>query len=192
MRVTGGFLKGRRIFAPKGLFLRPTTDRVREALFQVISSNFFHDFSGLKALDLFSGTGALGIEALSRGANFCLFVDNFSLAIRFLKKNLTNLSLLDRAKILKRDVYNFFESTGEKEAGFDLIFCDPPYQRGHFERLLDFFDKDSKLLATRGLLVIEERKTIDFPEKGSKSLELKKLKRYGDTKLFFIGRKAKT
>ena len=192
MRVTGGLLKGRRIFAPKGLFLRPTTDRVREALFQVISSNFIDNLSGLKVLDLFSGTGALGIEALSRGADLCLFVDSSSFAIKSLKRNLEGLCLLDKGKILKRDVYSLLESVRASKSGFDLILCDPPYQRGHLERLLDFFDKNPNVLSQGGILVIEEQKTIDFPQKHFTALELLKLKRYGDTKLFFIGRKAKT
>ena len=186
MRVTGGILRGRKIFCPSGQLVRPTTDKVRYALFQIISSNFFYDLEGLFVVDLFAGTGALGIEALSRGAKRCVFVDNSPVAIRCLKKNLQNLGLISKADVVKKDVYRYLTSKSIDSYSFDLIFCDPPYEKGHLQRLVDLFEKKAFLLSDRGILIIEERKRVDLDEGLLKRLELILVKRYGDTKLFFL------
>ncbi len=192
MRITGGDLKKKRLFCPKGLKIRPTTDKVREALFQIISANFFDDFSELVALDLFSGTGALGIEAISRGVTHCVFVEKSSLSIKYLKRNLRDLGLISKAKIIKKDTYKYLNSTEVSGLTYDLIFCDPPYEKGHLQRLINVFEEKNVLLSAKGVLIVEERKSALFNNEQLKLLELVMVKRYGDTKLFFFRKRQKS
>ena len=119
MRVIAGELRGRRLVAPRGQATRPTADRVREALFSILG-----DVSGLHVLDLFAGSGALGIESLSRGASEAVFVDNSARAVAAVKANLEELGL--EAKVHRRAALAFLDGASGKET-FDLIFCDPPY-----------------------------------------------------------------
>ena len=116
MRVVAGELGGRRLRAPRGDAVRPTSDRVREALFSILG-----DVGGVRALDLFSGTGALGIEALSRGAAHATFVD---LDTEVLERNLDDLGLRDRAEVRRGDAVAYLAAPGPH---FDLVLCDPPY-----------------------------------------------------------------
>jgi 16S rRNA (guanine966-N2)-methyltransferase len=119
VRVVAGELRGRRFAAPPGRSTRPTADRVREALFSILG-----DMSGLRVLDLFAGSGALGIEALSRGASEAVFVDNSAAAVAAIRANLTSLSL--RAAVHRRDALAFLASADDA-ARFDVAFVDPPY-----------------------------------------------------------------
>ncbi len=118
LRITGGELGGRRIHAPKGAKLRPTTERVREAIFSILG-----DVSGARVLDLFSGTGALAFEALSRGASEATLVDTHPRAAR---ENADRLGLLDRAKVVRSDAIRFLRRA--ERGSFDLVLCDPPYR----------------------------------------------------------------
>ena len=135
MRIVAGKFRGARIEAPKGLATRPTSDRVRQALFNVLehgASGF--DFADARVLDLFAGSGALGLEALSRGARFSLFVEESAEARAAIRRNVEALGLTGATKIWRRD------ATKLGPAGtlqpFDLVFCDPPYGRGLGERAL--------------------------------------------------------
>lgn len=121
MRVIAGRLGGRRLSAPKGMSTRPTSDRVREALFSVIG-----DVRGAAALDLYAGTGALGIEALSRGAARAVFVESARPALAALRKNLDDLELSAQARVIAQPVERALEAIAG-ESPFDLIFVDPPY-----------------------------------------------------------------
>jgi 16S rRNA (guanine966-N2)-methyltransferase len=118
LRITGGELGGRRIHAPKGAKLRPTTERVREAVFSILG-----DISGARVLDLFCGTGALAIEALSRGARDATLVDTHPRAAR---QNVEALDLTDRATVLRSDAIRFLRRA--EGGSFDLVLCDPPYR----------------------------------------------------------------
>jgi 16S rRNA (guanine966-N2)-methyltransferase len=118
LRITGGELGGRRIRAPKGAKLRPTTERVREAIFSILG-----DVSGARVLDLFCGTGALAIEALSRGAAEAALVDTHPAAAR---RNLEALELTGRARTFRSDAGRFLRRA--EEASYDLVLCDPPYR----------------------------------------------------------------
>jgi 16S rRNA (guanine966-N2)-methyltransferase len=117
MRIVAGQLGGRRIHAPRTGLVRPTSDRVREALFSILG-----DVSGLTVLDLFCGTGALGIEALSRGASHATFVDTVVGAV---VRNIGDLGLRERSELVRGDALRFLERDGP---AFDLILCDPPYR----------------------------------------------------------------
>ena len=135
MRIVAGKFRGARIEAPKGLATRPTSDRVRQALFDVLvhgAPRF--SFEGARVLDLFAGSGALGLEAVSRGARFCLFIDQSSDSRAAIRRNVEALGLTGITKIWRRD------ATSLGEAGtlqpFDLVFCDPPYGEDLGERAL--------------------------------------------------------
>jgi 16S rRNA (guanine966-N2)-methyltransferase len=120
MRVVAGRFKGRTLHAPKGDSTRPTSDKVREALFSVLG-----DIEGLAVLDLFAGSGALGIEALSRGAGSATFVDDSQRAVETIRRNLEAAGT--DAAVRRRDVFAFLGSAGSTGGPFDLVFADPPY-----------------------------------------------------------------
>ena len=122
MRVIAGRFGGRRLSAPRGARTRPTADRVREALFSVLG-----DLEGARVLDLFAGSGALGIEALSRGAAEATFVDSAPAALRALRENLTALDL--EAEVRRADARGFLRSARKAGREYDLVFLDPPYRR---------------------------------------------------------------
>jgi 16S rRNA (guanine966-N2)-methyltransferase len=129
MRIVAGKFRGAQIEAPKGLATRPTSDRVRQALFNVLEHGTpDFDFDGARVLDLFAGSGALGLEALSRGARFCVFIEESAEARASIRRNVEKLGLTGATKIWRRD------ATKLGEAGtlqpFDLVFCDPPYGKG--------------------------------------------------------------
>jgi 16S rRNA (guanine966-N2)-methyltransferase len=117
MRIVAGELGGRRIRAPRGGFVRPTSDRVREAVFSILG-----DIEGTEVLDLFCGTGALGIEAISRGATSATLVDT---AIGTAARNVADLAVEDRCRLVRGDALVFL---GREGSSYDLIFCDPPYR----------------------------------------------------------------
>lgn len=122
MRVIAGLLGGRKLVAPRGMDTRPTSDRVREALFSALG-----DLRGALVLDLYAGTGALGIEALSRGAERATFVENARPALAALRENLTALALLPRARVVALPAARALAAMGAEERPFDLVFADPPY-----------------------------------------------------------------
>lgn len=121
MRVIAGAYGGRRLHAPPGADTRPTSDRVREALFSVLG-----DLTDLQVLDLFAGTGALGIEALSRGAAGCDFVDRAQAAITVIRRNLDELGI--DAPVHRRDALRALSDASGRAAAYDLVFLDPPYR----------------------------------------------------------------
>jgi len=135
MRIVAGKFKGASIEAPKGLATRPTSDRVRQALFNVLEHGAPRfTFDGARVLDLFAGSGALGLEALSRGACFCLFVEESAQARAAIRRNVEALGLTGITKIWRRDATKLGEAG--KLQPFNLIFCDPPYGQGLGERAL--------------------------------------------------------
>ncbi len=166
LRITGGELGGRRIQAPKGPKLRPTTERVREAIFSMLG-----DVSGARVLDLFCGTGALAIEALSRGAAEATLVDTHPRAAR---RNLEALELTDRAETVRADAARFLRRA--EEGAYDLILCDPPY------RLADRLAADLDPLI-RGALAESGRVMIESSPDNPLQVELSLLteRTYGDT-----------
>jgi 16S rRNA (guanine966-N2)-methyltransferase len=167
LRVSGGELRGRRLRVPRGARdLRPTTERVREAIFSILG-----DISGARVLDLFCGTGALAIEALSRGAEAATLVDRRPAAAR---QNLEALELGDRAEVVGGDVARYLRRA--PEGGFDLVLCDPPYRLA--DRLANDLDPlIRRVLAGGGRVVVET--SPDRPLQLSVSLLTER--RYGDT-----------
>lgn len=186
MRIIGGAAKGRRIVAPAGRIARPTSDRAREALFAIIAARAeggsvpAPPLAGAQVLDLFAGSGALGLEALSRGAARAVFVDNDRRALAAIARNINALGFGGRARIVRRDL-----ARGRLPlAGpFDLVFCDPPYGRGLAGRAAAKV-AEAGLLARHGLLVVEERAGVAIPVVAP--LALLDQRRYGDTCFWFF------
>lgn len=135
MRIIGGTLKGRPIHAPEGRIARPTTDRIREALFNMIDHGR-RPCAGARVLDLFAGSGALAMEALSRGAVSAVLVDDHTAARGAIRHNIDALGLAGRARIFRRDATKLGERPAAFPEPFDLIFCDPPYGTGLGEQAL--------------------------------------------------------
>ncbi len=158
MRIVGGELRGRPLAAPKSSAIRPTSDRTRESLFNVLSHSYPESLDGTRVLDLFSGTGALGFEALSRGARYCLFVEESAEGRGLLRENVEALSLQGKTRIFRRD------ATDLGPAGpidpFGLVFADPPYGKGLGERALECAT-DNSWLADGALVVLEEAATAN-------------------------------
>lgn len=181
MRVIGGSARGRTLADFPGREIRPTPDRVREALFSILFSKL-GPLAGCTVLDLFAGSGALGIEALSRGAKQVWFVENSRQAVGTIRENLKRCGLDGRAKVLLADVWQTLPVLRD-ETPNALIFADPPYGREYAPRLLQEIARYG-LLAADGLLCLETA-TIDSVPDRCASLQLLERRRYGSTMLHF-------
>ena len=181
MRVVGGRLKGRNIAAPSSRDIRPTADRLRESVFNILLHAYDDPIEGARVLDLFAGTGALGIEAVSRGAAFTLFVDNGAEARALLRNNVEALGLGGVTKVYRRDATNL--GPAHPVEPFALVFLDPPYGRGLAEKALASL-RTGGWLAPDALLVVEESKAANVaaPE-GFEELERRA---YDDTEFVFL------
>ena len=156
MRIVGGQFRGRPLAAPGDDRTRPTSDRVRESVFNILSHGIPHlELEGAKVLDLFAGTGALGLEALSRDAAFCLFVEEDAQARALIRRNVEALGLTGVTKIFRRDATDL--GPAGRNGGFTLAFLDPPYGQGLAERALASAAAGG-WLAPGAIAVIEERK----------------------------------
>jgi 16S rRNA (guanine(966)-N(2))-methyltransferase RsmD len=153
MRVIAGTRKGHLLQAPRGLWTRPTSDRARTILFDLLQSKV----SGAFALDLFAGSGALGIEALSRGASQVDFVEKSRRVGEFIRRNLSHTHLGDHGQVIIADAFAFLNraEAADGSPAYDLLFADPPYNLGHSERLLDVLS-NSRLLNAGAVAVLEE------------------------------------
>jgi 16S rRNA (guanine966-N2)-methyltransferase len=134
MRVVAGSARGRRLDGPTGAGTRPTSDRVRESVFNALLSRM--DLEGTRVLDLFAGTGALGIEALSRGASEAVFVESDRNAVATIRRNLTATGLAERATVVTQRAENWLRGPAADGESFDVAFCDPPYAFDDWEALL--------------------------------------------------------
>lgn len=179
MRVITGTAKGRALKAPKGLTTRPTTDRVKEALFNILGPKI----EGAKFLDLFAGSGGIGIEALSRGAQEVLFIEKDPRALEVIKANLALCGLDQRALVLAGDVHKNLDYIGRQGQQFDFVFMDPPYLKDFEEAVLAKID-NLKLLALGGKIIVESSKRDNIPTQVG-SLAALRREKYGDTHLTF-------
>lgn len=178
MRIIAGRAKGLALKAPKGYDTRPTSDRVKEAMFSIIQGME----TDALVLDLFAGTGALGLEAWSRGAKRVIFVEPNSLARKALWANIEKTGIASQAQISKLDALSFLRKYDEEP--FDLIFMDPPYDNKISTQVLNII-ADKKLLSPRGI-IIWEKSSKDSPLQPVSGLKLVKEKQYGDTMLLFL------
>lgn len=181
MRVVGGRLKGRNIAAPKTQAIRPTADRLREALFNILMHGYGNPVLDARVLDLFAGTGALGIEAVSRGAGFTLFVDNGAEARALLRNNVEALGLGGTTKVYRRDAADL--GPAHPVEPFSLVFLDPPYRMKLAEQALVSL-RDGGWLTADALVVVEEARSAEFaaPE-GFEEIERRA---YDDTEFTFL------
>ena len=185
MRIVGGDLKGRRLAPPKDRRVRPSTDRTREALFNVLAHADLGGFSlqGARVLDLFAGTGALGLEALSRGAAFALFIDDAAASRALIRTNAEMLALLGQIKIYRRDAVKLGPKPASAGPPFDLVFADPPYGKGLGTRALAIALAGG-WLAPGAIAVLEEAAEAEIGElAGFKLLDRR---RYGDTQILIF------
>jgi 16S rRNA (guanine966-N2)-methyltransferase len=181
MRVVGGRLRGRNLAAPASRDIRPTADRLRESVFNILIHAYDNPVQDARVLDLFAGTGALGIEAVSRGAKFTLFVDNGAEARALLRNNVESLGLGGVTKVYRRDATDL--GPAHPVEPFSLVFLDPPYGKGLAEKALASL-RDGGWLTPGALVVVEEAKTAGFaaPE-GFVELERRA---YDDTEFAFL------
>jgi 16S rRNA (guanine966-N2)-methyltransferase len=181
MRVVGGRLRGRNLASPSSRDIRPTADRLRESLFNILIHGYDDPIGDARVLDLFAGTGALGIEAVSRGAAFALFVDNGAEARALLRNNVEALGLGGVTKVYRRDAANL--GPAHPLEPFSLVFLDPPYRMTLAEQALKSL-RDGNWLTPGALLVVEEAKSAGFiAPQGFAELERRA---YDDTEFTFL------
>lgn len=181
MRVISGSARGQRLKAPKGRALRPTADRVKEALFNILP----HDLLGLRVLDLFAGTGNLSLEALSRGAAEAILVERSRSGAKAIHENLQRLGFSHRSRVWIAPVVKSLHLLARRGERFDLIFLDPPYERDWVPQTLRAIAQGGLLRAT-GIVVAEHSVREEVAENYG-PLALKDQRRYGTTLLSFFG-----
>ena len=181
MRIVAGNLRGRVLRGPSSAAIRPTADRLREAIFNVLIHAYGDPITGARVLDLFAGTGALGLEALSRGAHFALLVEEAAEARALIRENVEALGLTGATRIFRRDATRLGDAKPIEP--FALVFCDPPYGKGLAERALASA-RAGRWLAPGALVVVEEAADAGFtPPAGFVELERR---RYDDTEIVIL------
>ena len=181
MRVVGGRLRGRVLATPKSQAIRPTADRLREALFNILVHAYGDPVAGARVLDLFAGTGALGLEALSRGAAFALFIDDVAEARALIRENVEALGLGGMSRIFRRDATKL--GAAHPVEPFSLVFLDPPYRQGLAEKAL-VSAQAGGWLTPDALIVVEEAAAAGF--KAPAGFEESERRRYDDTEVVFL------
>ena len=151
MRIISGTLRGKRLLSPKGQNTRPTADRLKETLFNIIQGRIYES----KFLDIFSGTGSIGIEALSRGAEKVVFIDSSRECGELIKKNLAGTSVIGKADIIIADFEDALYKLGKKKDKFDIIFLDPPYHNEFTEKTINSVIEND-LLEAGGIIISEQ------------------------------------
>jgi 16S rRNA (guanine966-N2)-methyltransferase len=181
MRIVGGRLKGRNIASPSSRDIRPTADRLRESLFNILIHAYDDPIAEARVLDLFAGTGALGIEAVSRGAKFALFIDNGTEARALLRNNVEALGLGGVTKVYRRDATNL--GPAHPVEPFSLVFLDPPYAKGLADKALVSL-RDGGWLTQGAIVVVEEAKAAAFAAPAG--FEEVERRTYDDTEFVFL------
>lgn len=183
MRVIAGEFKGRTIDTVSNQLTRPTADKVKESLFNIIGPFF----NGGIVLDLFAGSGGLGIEALSRGMEQAVFIDQQTKAIQIIKKNLKQLQLENRAEVYQNDALRSLKVLGKREITFDLIFVDPPYKNDIYQQTLELIEKEA-LANGQTIIVCEHESNQNLPDSVGIFTKTKSRK-YGQTTLITLYQK---
>ncbi|WP_026581527.1 16S rRNA (guanine(966)-N(2))-methyltransferase RsmD [Bacillus sp. J33] len=181
MRVVSGTKKGKILKAVPGSSTRPTTDKVKEAIFNIIGPYF----DGGLGLDLFAGSGGLGIEALSRGADKMIFVDRDGKAIQTIYENLRICGLEEQAEVYRNDADRAIKAILKRELAFDYIFLDPPYRRQQLLKILQAID-DKDLLTAGGTILCEHSSDVTLPESVGRLIQ-RKHENYGIISISIYG-----
>jgi 16S rRNA (guanine966-N2)-methyltransferase len=189
MRVIAGKYRSRLLKSLKGNALRPTSDKLRETLFNVLGPNI----PGSRFLDVFAGTGAVGIEALSRGASEVVFIENHAPAAVLIRRNLESLAITSGAQVLPLDALRALEKIARKrkptDAPFGFVFLDPPYaEKEQYDRVLGFLGA-APFLGTGSLVIAEHRRNFELPQRIGRLLQTRIL-RQGDAALSFFQHQA--
>jgi 16S rRNA (guanine966-N2)-methyltransferase len=177
VRIIAGTYRGKKIASPEDEHTRPTSDRVRENIFNILTHQF--SFHNKNVLDLFAGTGALGLESLSRGASHCMFVENHRPMVKILKENIRLFP--QETVVLEQDVLSVLNQKASKP--YDLIFMDPPYGSVSWSDVIGKIFKND-WLSPLGLIVIEAEKKTVLPD--IKGINIKETRTYGNTAVFFL------
>lgn len=184
MRIIGGSAGGRKLLAPSGWRVRPTADRVKEALFSILLSRL-GNLDGLTILDLFAGTGNLGIEALSHGAGRAFFVDNNPQSLRLIRNNLQLTGFAAGSEVISGDAVRILRQLRQRNIIFDIIFLDPPYHESELlQTVLMEIDRE-KILSPEGVIIVETGKGKAPAVTGG--LVVLDMRTYGDTAITIIG-----
>jgi 16S rRNA (guanine966-N2)-methyltransferase len=179
MRIVAGKYRGRNLVTPDNREIRPTTDRVRESLFSILESGYSQYLSNTRTLDLFAGTGALGLEAISRGVEFAVFVESSQQGINLIRKNIELLGAGDQTKVIRSDAA-LLGPVGSLQP-FNLVFADPPYNKGNADKALDCLINDG-WLCQDALIIIEE--SADSPPPQLAHCRILDERKFGDTKIW--------
>ena len=180
MRIITGEFKGRKLEPPEDYNVRPTTDKVKEAVFDIL----MNDIYGSICIDLFAGSGSLGLEALSRGAEKCYFCDSDRNSIRLIKRNIAIVGAKDRSVVLTGDYKKCLRKISDKA---DIVFIDPPYDSGLYEPSLSQIEI-LDLLSDDGIIITEHDSRLDMPEEVAGFTRIKE-KKYGRTVLSIYGKR---
>ena len=183
LRVIAGKAKGMRLRTVPGDTTRPITDIVKESLFNILGSEIGQN----TILDLFGGTGAVGIEALSRGATFVTFLDKGQQAIRTIQKNLETTRYTEQAEVIRTDAFTYLASPGK--LGFDLIYVAPPQYKQLWQKALGLIDKMPDLLSDNGQIIVQIN-PLEWEELKLEHFEVFDTRKYGDTLLVFYEKSA--
>ena len=184
MRVIAGKVRRMNLETPRGNDTRPTTDRIKETLFNILQP-YLADCS---FLDLFSGSGGIGIEALSRGANKAVFVDNARDAIRFIEGNLEHTRLTEQAEVLPMDALQALKNLEKRGQFFDVVFLDPPYDKGLEEPILRYLE-GSSIIDTDTLIILETAKNYSLDYMMDIHYHIERIKEYKTNQHIFLTRK---
>ena len=183
MRVIAGIARRRNLVCPSGDGTRPTTDRIKETLFNILQSDLYD----IRFLDLFSGSGGIGIEALSRGAKEAVFVENGKEAVSCIKQNLKATGFLDQSQVMAMDVMQALRRLETLNRPFDIIFMDPPYGLGLEYEVLAHL-KDSSILTEDTRIIVEESLDTDPYEMEKYGFEITRVKKYKSNQHVFLKR----
>ena len=183
MRVIAGKARHIQLKTVDTMDTRPTTDRIKETLFNMIHN----EMVDATFLDLFSGSGAIGIEALSRGASKAVLVENGREAVKCIRENLCKTKLASQATVMECDVISAIKKLDGKEKSFDFIFMDPPYNMGHEKQVLTYL-KDAKFVTEDTMIIVEASLETDFDYAEDLGFEVYKEKRYKTNKHVFLRR----
>jgi 16S rRNA (guanine966-N2)-methyltransferase len=186
VRITGGTLRGRTLAAPPDARVRPTSDKVRQAIFNILAHNDFgigFSLESARVADLFAGTGALGLEAISRGASWCLFVDDSAESRALIRTNVENFGMTGATRIWRRDATDLGPMGAGSGGPFDLVFLDPPYRKNLAAPALASL-RTGGWLAEHAVIVVEtaESESLDLPH----GLEAQEPRTYGETSVTFL------
>ncbi len=181
MRVIAGEARRLSLITPKGNNTRPTGDKIKETLFNILAPSLY----GTHFLDLFAGSGGIGIEALSRGASFAAFVEKDKTAADCIKKNLETTHFTERSVLRRADVLSCLPDMG-RNGGYDIIFMDPPYDKGLEKSVLIMLAKDQSLCTNDTLVIVETGADTDISYVGDLGFEIERIKDYKNSRHVFL------